>query len=142
MSSKKRTYGHSTFSEGDKAVIQACWTEKEWGARKIVREFPGKGWKVVSLYGLINKVKQTGTGTTGSDILQTVTTEENKQHVEKIIASQEECSRTHKFQQQIATQLQVSKRSVQRMNKDLGFKAFKRIRVSQRDANVRAKPKP
>ena len=48
---------------------------------------------------------------------------------------------THKSQRQIAAQLQVSRRSVQRMTKDLGFKAFKRIRVSRRDANVRTKRK-
>ena len=93
---------------------------------------------MVSLHGLINKVEQTGTTVrkTGSDILQTAATEANKQYVVKMIASLEECSKTHKSQRQIAAQLLVSRRSVQRMNKHLGFKAFKRIRVSQRDANV------
>ena len=52
---------NTVFSEGDKAVIQACWTEKGLEARKIVWEFPGKGWKVVSVHRFINKVKQTGT---------------------------------------------------------------------------------
>ena len=69
------------FSESDKAVIQACWTEKGWGARKIVREFPGKDWKVVSVHRLINKIKQTGTTDrkAGSGRPRTVTTEENKE---------------------------------------------------------------
>ena len=124
------------FSESDKAVIPACLTEKEWGARKIVREFLGKGWKVVSVHRLINKVKQTGTTErkTGSGRLRTATTEENKHHVEEMIAFQEECPGTHKFQRQISAQLQMGRRSVQRMTKDLGFKAFKRIKISRRDA--------
>ena len=131
------------FSESDKAVIHACWTEKGWGARKIVKEFPGKRWKVGSVHRLINKIKQTGTTErkAGSGRLRTATTEENKQHVAEMIASQEECPGTHKSQRQIASQLNVSRRSVQRMTKSIGFKAFKRIRVSRRDTNVRAKRK-
>ena len=74
------------FSEGDKAVIQTCWTEKGWGARKIVRKFYGKRWNVVSVYRLMNKFKkQTGTTErkTGNGRLRTATTEENKQYVEE-----------------------------------------------------------
>ena len=123
------------FSVSDKAVIQAYWTEKGRVARKIVGEFPGKGWKVVSVHRLINKVKHTGTTErkTGSGRLRTATTEENKQYVEKMFASQKECAGTHKSQRQMAAQSQNSRRSVQRMIKDLGFKALKRIRVSRRD---------
>ena len=79
-----------TFKESDKAVIQACWSEKGMGARKIVGEFLGKEWKMVSVHRLINKVKQTGTAErkTGSGRLRTATAEENKQCVEEIIDSQ------------------------------------------------------
>ena len=89
---------------------------------------------MVSLRRIINKVKQTGTTErkTGSGRLPTATNQENKQYVEEMIAFQEDCPGTHKFQGQIALHLQVGRRSVQRMTKDLGFKAFKRIRVSRR----------
>ena len=131
------------FSESDKAVTQACWTEKGCGARKNVKEFPGKGWKVVSVHRLINEIKPTGTTErkAGSGRLRTTKTEENKPYVAEIIASQEERPGTHTSQRQIASQLKVSRRSVQRMTKSIGFKAFKRIRVSRRDKNVRAKRK-
>lgn len=131
------------FSNSDKAVIQTCWTEKGWGARKIIREFPNKGWTVVSVHRLINKIKQTGTTDRkkGSGRPCTATTEENQQQVGEMIASQEECPGTHQSQRQIAAQLQVSRRSVQRMTTNIGLKAFKRIRVSRRSTDVRAKRK-
>ena len=87
---------------------------------------------------LIDKEKQTGTTErkTGSGKLRTAKTEENKPYVKKLIASQKECPGTHKSQRQIKALLQVSRRSVQGMTKDLNFKAFKRNRVSRRDSNV------
>jgi hypothetical protein len=35
------------FSEGDKAIIEVCFTEKDWGGGRIVLEFPGKFFKNV-----------------------------------------------------------------------------------------------
>ena len=96
---------------------------------------------MVSVHRQINKIKQTGTAEkkTGSSRLRTATAEENKQYVEEMISSQEECSGANISRRQIAAHLQVSRQSVQRMTKVLGYKAFKRIRVSRRDANVRTK---
>ena len=112
------------FSESDKAVIQACQIEKGCGARKIVRKFPDKEWKVMSIHRLINKIKQTGTSErkTGSGRLPTATTEENKQYVKEMFTFQEDCYGAHKSQRQVAAQLQVGRRSAQRMTKDFGFK--------------------
>lgn len=131
------------LSEGDKAVIQACWSEKGWGARKIVREFPNKGWKVVTVQRLITKIRQSGTTKrkVGSGRPRTATTQEKRECVEEMIASQEECPGTHKSQRQIAEELQVSRQSVRRMATDLGLKPFKRIKVSRRNTNVREKRK-
>ena len=71
---------------------------------------------MVSVHRTINKVKQAG-GTerkTGCGRLRTATTKKNKQCIEEMTASQEECSGTHKSQRQITAHLQVSRRSVQR----------------------------
>ena len=31
-------------SEGDRATIANCFIEKDWGCRRIIREFPNKRW--------------------------------------------------------------------------------------------------
>ena len=112
---------------------------KDGDLKKTVRKLPRKGWKVVSMHRLINKVKQTGTteSKTESGRLRTVITEENIM-LRKCLLPRRMCPGTHKSQRQIAAQLQVSMRSVQRMTKDLGFKG---IKVSRRDASVRTKHK-
>ena len=87
---------------------------------------------MVSEHRLINKIKQTGTseGKRGSGKLRTATTEESKQYIAEMIASQEECHGTHKSQRQIASQLNVSAVSakndsehrLQKHLKGLGFR--------------------
>ena len=91
---------------------------------KLLGSFPDKEWKVMSIHRLINKIKQTGSTErkTGSGRLPTATTEENKQYVEEMFTFQEDCYGAHKSQRQVAAQLQVGRRSAQRMTKDLGFK--------------------
>ena len=34
------------FSNDDRAVIEACHLEKGWGARRILKEFPGRNWNL------------------------------------------------------------------------------------------------
>lgn len=58
-----------------------------------------------------------------------------------MIESQEDQPGTHKSQRKIATELGVSRGSVQTMTKKLNLKAFKRIKVSRRDENVKQKRK-
>ena len=81
----------------------------------------------MSVHRLINKVKQSDTTQrkTESSRMRTPAPEKNKQNVEKMIAFQEKCLGRHKSLRQIAAQLQVSRRSVQRMTKDLGYRYSK-----------------
>jgi hypothetical protein len=44
------------LSEGDKAIIEACVREKRWGAKRIVKEFPGKGWSVSTVKRWVKRV--------------------------------------------------------------------------------------
>lgn len=129
------------FSDRDKAVIETCVTEKGWGARRIVREFPGKAWNLSSVHRIVKRFRDEGSTSRkpGSGRPRTATTEEKRSYVEEMIASQEDEPGTHKSQRQIASDLDVSRGSVQRMTKELGLKSFKRIRVSRRDTNVRQK---
>ena len=131
------------LSADDKAVIQACFIEKGWGARRIVKEFPGKRWHTSSVGNLIKKIKETGNTERkpGSGRPRTAVTNANKNYVEEFIVSQEDRPGTHKSQRQIAKDLNVSRSSVRRMTKILNLKSYKRIRVSRRNQNVRQKRK-
>lgn len=131
------------LSDGDKATIENCFKEKGWGGRRIVKEFPGKGWNHVTVNRLIAKIRATGSVArkTGSGRPKTVCTEENKDRVEELIQSQEENPGSHKSLREVASDLEVSKSSVQRMAKSRDLQPFKRIHVSRRDQKVRGKRK-
>ena len=45
------------FSDDDRAVIEACHLEKGWGARRILKEFPGRNWNLSSVSYQIKKIK-------------------------------------------------------------------------------------
>ena len=55
--------------------------------------------------------------------------------------SQEDQPGTQKSQRQIVSALNVTRSSVQRMANNLKLKAYKRIRISRRDKNVKQKRK-
>ena len=131
------------FSESDRAVIEACVLEKEWGARRILKEYPNRQWNLSSVNYLIKKIKETGSTKrkAGSGRPKTASTAENKAYVEEVIVSQEDQPGTHKSQREIAKDLNVSRSSVRRMTRAANLKSFKRIRVSRRDQNVRQKRK-
>jgi transposase len=134
---------YATLSTNDRAIIEACWQEKGWGASRIIKEFPGKRWRRRTVANLIAKIKKNGSSARkpGSGRPFSAVTPTNTETVADEIQSQEENPGSHKSQRHIAKQLNVSRRSVSRMVKNLGLKAFKRIRVSRRTANVREKRK-
>ena len=97
----------------------------------------------VTVNRLIAKIRTTGSmaGKIGSGRPRSASTQENKSHVEEIIQSQEGNPGTHKSLREIASDLQLSKFSVQRKASDLKLKPYKRIRISRKNQNVRAKRK-
>ena len=133
---------YSPLTEGDKATIENCFKEKGWSGRRIVKEFPNKRWSRSTVCRLIAKIKNTGTVVrkTGSGRPKTAISDDNIERVEELVQSQEEPG-THKSLREAASDLNVSKSSVQRMVKKLKLKPFRRIRVSRRDENVRIKRK-
>jgi len=54
------TYLLNTFTTDYKILIFALRVDKEWGARKMMSEFPGRNWKLSSLSRLIKKMDKTG----------------------------------------------------------------------------------
>ena len=48
------------FSDDDRAVIEACHLEKGWGARRILKGFPGRSWNLSSVSYQIKTIKETG----------------------------------------------------------------------------------
>ena len=126
------------FSDDDRAVIEACHLEKGWGARRILKEFPGRNWNLSSVSYQIKKIKDTGSTSIyiGN---KTAVNDDNKAYVEEMIVSQEDQPGTHKSQREISRYLNASRTSVRRMTKELNLKPFKRIRVSRRDNKVKQK---
>ena len=79
------------FSSEDQILIEQLYHSKGYGARKLVKEFPEKGWKVCSMGRLLKKLKDTGTTSrqAGSGRPQTARTPENINVVGDMICSQE-----------------------------------------------------
>jgi len=131
------------LSKSDKAIIEACVKEKGWNGNRIFSEFPARKWTRQSIYNLTRKIKKTGSTDrkSGSGRSKSVSTDENKDAVEELIQSQDNEPGTHRSQRQIAQDLSISRSSVQRIVKGLKLKAYKRIRTSHRDCNVRQRRK-
>ena len=120
----------------------AIW-KKDGGARRILKEFPGRNWNLSSLSYQIKKIKDTGSTSRkqGSGRPRTAVNDDNKAYVEEMVVSQEDQPGTHKSQREISRDLNVSRTSIRRMTKELNLKPFKRVRVSRRDQKVKQKRK-
>jgi len=42
-------------------LIMGLWTEKKWGAKRSIKEFPGKRWPKTSITHLLKKIDNYGT---------------------------------------------------------------------------------
>lgn len=121
------------YSKKDLATIESCFLEKGWRGKKICNEFPGKRWNYRSVNCAIRKIIKTGCSdrVSGSGRPRTARTDENVDNVEQMILSQEDMPGTHKSQRAIARQIGISRRSVQRISKDIGLKSVKRLHTPQ-----------
>jgi len=48
------------FSEEDRILIKNLYELKGYGAKRLIKEFPTKGWKLRALNKLLRKLKDTG----------------------------------------------------------------------------------
>ena len=116
------------FTEEDKIVIKHYRSEKRYGRRKLLKEFPNRGWALGGLVKLLEKLDETGSvqRKAGSGRPRTVRTEENIEKVSTAILSQDDKPGTHETPNQIAKYTGISRASVMRIVKeDLQLQPFK-----------------
>ena len=122
------------FTEEDCILIEQLSRYKVFGARKIVSEFPQKGWQVRSVSRLLQKLRETGTTSraAGSGRPRTTKTENNIDAVEELVLNEEDAPRTHRSTRQIARHTGIHRSSVARIIHDeLKLRCFKRKRAQQ-----------
>ena len=49
------------ISKANRFLIMGLWTEKKWGAKRSIKEFPGKRWPKTSITHLLQKIDNYGT---------------------------------------------------------------------------------
>ena len=117
------------FSKEDRMLIQNLYQVKGYGAKRLIKEFPQKEWKLRGLNYLLKRLRETGTTDRlpGSGRPRTARTTENIDAVNDLVLSQEEAPRTHKTTRHIARELTISRRSVGRIiHEDLHLKCLKK----------------
>jgi hypothetical protein len=80
------------FSEEDKIAIKFLRQNKQYGAKKFIKEFPLKGWSLGGLKKLIRKIDTSGTVARrpGSGRRRTVRTVAVINDVEALVLSQDD----------------------------------------------------
>ena len=117
------------FSEEDRQAIKCLRQNKNYSARRLLKEFPNKGWTLGGLNVLIRKIDGTGSidRRPGSGRKRSARTDENIEKVVELILSQEDQPQTHRSQRQIARKVCISQRAVGVIAKqDLKLKCLKR----------------
>jgi len=120
------------FSKEDAILIKSLYLLKGYGSRKLMREFPDKGWKRRGLDKLPRKVRNTGSveRQKGSGRPRSARTADNVDTVNDLVLSQENAPKTHRSSRQIARHTGIHQSSVIRIiHRDLELKCLKRRRA-------------
>ena len=118
----------------DKIFIKNLWQCKNYGSKRLIKEFPDKNWKKGTLDNFLRKLKATGSveRTVGSGRPRSSRTEDNITAVEELIQSQEGKPKTHMSTRQISRELNLPRTTVMRIiHDDLEFKCLKRRRAQE-----------
>ena len=118
----------------DAVLIKNFYLSKGWGARKLLNEFPDKGWKLGCIDYLLKKIRKTGTVNRqpGSGRPCSSRTDENIETVDDLVPSQEDKPKTHRSTCQISRETGIHRSSVHRIiHCDLQLKCLKRRRAQQ-----------
>ena len=107
------------FSADDCILIEnLCFKFKKYGAKRLIREFPTKGWPVSSVNKLLKKFKtaapQTGVQL-GSGRRRSARIDDNVNSVNELVLSQEGAPKTHRSTRQIARETGIHHSSVYRI---------------------------
>ncbi len=121
------------FSVQNKIITKHYRLDKNSGVRRLLTEFPNKGWTFVGLKDLLKKIDETGSieRREGSGRPKSVRVTENIENVQHHILSQDDTPGSHMTPIQISKELGISRTSVRRIiQKDLlskkcnNFKAY------------------
>ena len=122
------------FNSEDKIFIKNLVLLKGYGSRRLIKEFPQKGWNKNGLDVLLRKIRKTANvdRQTGSGRPRSVRTPENIDAVNDLVLSQEGAPQTHRTTRQIARETGISQRTVGRIIRDdLQLKCLKKRRAQQ-----------
>ena len=122
------------FTYEDKVLIKSLYENKAYSSRKLLNEFPGKGWKKGSLDILLRKIRKTGSieRQPGSGRPVTSRTTDRIHDVEELIVSQEDKPQSHRSTRQIARETGIPRTTVRRIvHRDLALKCLKRRRAHE-----------
>lgn len=127
------------LTSDQKAVIKNDFEEKGWSSYKIWKEHPSFKCSKTAVTNLVNKIKETGSADRryGSGRPVTACCDSNAEEVEELICSQEDLPGSHYSVREIASHLDISKSSVQRIVKRKKLKAFKRVSTPQMNQGCR-----
>jgi len=117
------------FSADDCISVENLCKFKNYGAKRLIWEFPTKGWSVSSVNKLLKKLRDTGTTArcAGSGRRRSARIDDNVDSVEELVLSQEGAPETYRSTRQIARETGVHHSSVYRIvRQDLELKCLKK----------------
>ena len=97
------------LSEEDHILIKNLYYFKGYGAKRLISEFPTKGWKKITVNDFLKHLKETGSTTrkSGSGRSRTVRTVVNISAVNDLVLSHEDAPQTHRTTQQIVREMGI-----------------------------------
>ena len=86
------------LSEEDRIFIKNLYYFKGYGAKRLISEFPAKGWKKTTVNDFLKRLKETGSTTrkSGSGRPRTIRTVANISAVNDLVLSQEDTTQTNR----------------------------------------------
>jgi len=124
------------ITDEDAVLIKYLYLSKGWGARKLLNEFPDKGWKLGSIDYFLKKIHKTCTVNRqpGSGRPRSARTDKNIETVDDLVLSQKDKPKTHRSTCQISRETGIHRTSVHRIIhcSNLQLKCFKQRRAQQR----------
>ena len=122
------------LSKEDRILIKNLYQLKGYGAKRLMREFPSKGWKRTTLNDFLKCLNETGSikRRSGSGRPRTVRTATNINVVNDLVLSQEGAPQTHLTSRQIARETGIHRSSVVRIIwAELRLKCVKKHRAQE-----------
>jgi len=105
------------IEDEDAVLIKNLYPSKGWGARKLLNEFPDKGWKLGSIDYLLKKIHKMGTVSRqpGSGRPRSARTDESIKTVDDLVLSQKNKPKTHRSTRQISRETGIHCSTVHRI---------------------------